>query len=336
MRSLRGRVRDLAYRHAGGTAVVLIYHRVAALECDPQLLAVRPEHFDAQMQLLAKDYRVIGLPELIEGCRRNSIPDGAVVVTFDDGYADNLLAAEPILTRHHVPATVFVSSGFVGGTQEFWWDEVDRLILETKASPGQFTLEAGGARFSASLKAADDDSLPMTNAATDVRASVYADLCDFIRPLSPTSRASALEQLRAALGTSQLVRESHRPLTAEELQELDRSAFVDVGAHTVNHPRLSSIPVDEQREEISADKTSLVRMLGHDVSTFSYPFGGLEDYTDESVQLVREAGFAGACSNHPGVVKPWTDPYRIPRNLVRDWSAEEFSARLKGWFDDPR
>jgi hypothetical protein len=54
------------------------------------------------------------------------------------------------------------------------------------------------------------------------------------------------------------------------------------------------------------------------------------------VSIVREVGFSGACSNHPGVVKPWTDCFRIPRNLVRDWDADTFAARLEGWLDGAR
>ena len=94
MTALRARVREFAYRHVGGTALILIYHRVADLERDPQLLAVGPANFEAQMEILARKYPVIPLEDLIAGLNRRAVPDGAVVVTFDDGYADNLTTAE--------------------------------------------------------------------------------------------------------------------------------------------------------------------------------------------------------------------------------------------------
>jgi peptidoglycan/xylan/chitin deacetylase (PgdA/CDA1 family) len=342
MTTTRQKLRQLAYRHVGGTAVVLIYHRVTTLERDPQLLAVTPEHFDSQMHALAKGYRVIDLPDLIHACRRRSVPDRAVAVTFDDGYADNFLEATPILEHHGVPATVFACSGFLGGEREFPWDEIDRLILGDTELPETLELDVEGGRFEASFtktaRQAPGDgerTWNVTEESDDPRRVAYRDVCEFVRPLSAASRVEALRQLRAAVGANDSARTSHRPLTAAELTALDASDFVSVGSHTVNHTRLSSRPVAEQADEIGRDKTALEAILRREVTTFSYPYGGLEDYTDDSVDLVRRAGFSGACSNHPGVVKPWTDPHRIPRNLVRDWDAKTFVAHLEGWFDDP-
>jgi len=342
---MRARARDFAYRHVGGTALVLVYHRVTQLERDPQLLAVTPENFDAQMTLLAERYSVLPLSELAAGIRSHHVPDRAVAVTFDDGYADNLLEATPLLEKYGVPATVFVSSGCVESGREFWWDEVERIVLGPSTLPETVALETPEAIFSYHLEgqlertaedAARDWAWNLLRPDAEPRHTLHRELCDFYGPLAPVNRLSALAQLREAAHADAEPRATHRPLTAEEVTRLDSSPFVEVGAHTVNHPVLSARSADEQRIEIGYDKAALQELCGRPITWFSYPHGSLSDYTDETVSIVSEDGFSGACSNHLGVVKPWTDVYRLPRVIVRDLEASEFAGLLEGWFREPR
>jgi peptidoglycan/xylan/chitin deacetylase (PgdA/CDA1 family) len=110
-----------------GALAILLYHRVAELERDPQRLAVTPEHFDEHLRVLGATCTPVAyadVPSLLRTPRR--LPERAVAVTFDDGYRDNLHAAKPLLERHGVPATVFVASGYVGSGRAFWWDELER------------------------------------------------------------------------------------------------------------------------------------------------------------------------------------------------------------------
>ncbi len=346
MTALRRGARRLLERHVGGTAVVLIYHRVAKLQSDPQLLAVSPEHFDAQMQLIDEEYQPISLDELAAGLARRSVPNRAVAVTFDDGYADNLANAEPILAARGVPATVFVSSGYVASDREFWWDELEQILLSPGVLSGRPRYQHGLVRLLGRARGRSNLlrarcrrparlERPGRTTRTHARVPTWRwpkrfVLCLRIRE----SRCSTA--LHAAAGTSPVVRPSHRPMTALEVAQLDSSTVVDIGGHTVSHLLLARHPAHEQRAEIVDDRAALSKVCARPISAFSYPYGGLEDYSDDSVRLAREAGYEYACSNHPGVVKPWTDPYRLPRHIVRDWPAEEFSQRLRSWFDGTR
>src|SRR5438552_8045459 len=107
--------------------LVLMYHRVIDLPPAPHNLCVSPQHFQQQLEVLKKSYRVIGLTEAAEALARDrplSHLARTIVITFDDGYADNLHNAEPLLERYECPVTVFVASGFVGSKRQFWWDEL--------------------------------------------------------------------------------------------------------------------------------------------------------------------------------------------------------------------
>ena len=118
--------------------IILLYHRVAELSSDPQLLSVTPQHFAEHLEILRKYYRPIPLRETDKQLRRS------VMVTFDDGYADNLWNAKPLLERYDVPATVFVTTGYVGRDQEFWWDELETFLLERKTLPETLQLNING------------------------------------------------------------------------------------------------------------------------------------------------------------------------------------------------
>lgn len=345
--SVRQLVRDFAYRHVGGTGLVLIYHRVADLGSDPQRLAVTPAVFDAQMDVLAKQFRVVELAELTDDLHAGRVSPRTVAVTFDDGYADNLLTAAPMLETHRVPATVFVSSGYMDGGRELWWDEIERLVLSPGELPRHIELATGegGARFAADLTGtatytpelvASAAGWDVTRGGGDERQRLYAGLCDWVRPLPVAGRDLVLEQLRELAGAESAVRETHRTLTSAEVRALDALPHMEVGGHTTGHVLLSAQDDNEQRSQVAGDRAALTAVLGREPALFSYPYGGLDSYTRATSAMVSEAGYTAACANHTGVVKPWTDPLRIPRLAVGDAGRDEFTALLEGWFRDPR
>ena len=104
------------------SALILGYHRVAEVHSDPYQLCVTPRHFAEQLEVLRRYSRLISLQEVIQGLEQGSLPEKAVALTFDDGYADLLYNAKALLERYQVPATIFVTTGYLG--DKFWWDEL--------------------------------------------------------------------------------------------------------------------------------------------------------------------------------------------------------------------
>ena len=141
-------------------------------------------------------------------------------------------------------------------------------------------------------------------------------------------RNNWLLQLRRWAQTAEVGSGRHRAMTVDEVRLLAGSSLATIGAHTVSHTRLSCLSPQAQHDEISVSKRQLEAWLGRDIATFSYPFGRKPDYTRQSIDLCRQAGFCKAAANFPGQVHRWTDPYQVPRHLVRNWPLETFAAKL--------
>lgn len=119
-----------------------------------------------------------------------------------------------------------------------------------------------------------------------------------------------------------------RPLKRGELIKLGKGPLLEIGSHTLTHPRLSQLGQKKQNEEILQSKINLGKILHKEISGFSYPFGTASDYDRETVELVRKAGYDYACSNIRGIVTDTSDRFELPRFLVRNWGLKEFILRF--------
>ncbi|MEJ2691386.1 MAG: polysaccharide deacetylase family protein, partial [Deltaproteobacteria bacterium] len=236
--------------------VILIYHRVTELPSDPEMLAVSPLNFRRQMEFLKRHFCIVRFEE-----DWSDLGGPAVAVTFDDGYADNLLEALPVLEEVGVPATFFVSTGRIGTGREFWWHRLEAVLLREGEFPPYFQLN--DARFGRSW---ETDS-------PEQRRMLYARLVQLMREVGPERQEDWLNQLAGWAGQSHTEQDIHRCLTREELQRLAESPWATIGAHTVTHSALSALSEEKQRTEIFHSKQELERITGKAIRTFSYPFG---------------------------------------------------------------
>ena len=156
-----------------------------------------------------------------------------------------------------------------------------------------------------------------------------------MRPLLPEERRRAIDGLLAWAGIEFASRPTHRFLSTEEVISLAKGGLVEIGSHTVTHPILAALlDPAAQRDEITLSKSRLEEILGEPVNGFAYPYGTRLDYAPETVGVAREAGFTYACSNFEGIVREDSDPWQLPRFLVRDWDGEGLARRLGEWLRD--
>ena len=126
---------------------------------------------------------------------------------------------------------------------------------------------------------------------------------------------------------------NHNPVTNKQLRELESGGLMEVGAHTVYHTQLASQTLEDQETEICGSKKQLEHVFKHRITSFAYPYGEPhKDYTQNTVELVKHLGFDCAVSNYPRTVTRYTNPYEMPRFIVRDWDTPTFAKNLKEWF----
>ncbi len=296
---------------------ILVYHRVLATP-DP----MRPGEMDAagfdwQMQLIARHCNVLDLAEAVERLRRSSLPPLSVCITFDDGYADNVTIAMPILRRYGLTATFFVATGFLDGGR-MWNDTIIEGLRGVRCE--SLDLDAIGlGRFRIRTPAE--------------RAKTALAVIRAVRHLPPVERSARVarlaEQMDAALPDDLM-------MTSYMISELRASGMM-IGAHTVNHPILASIDDATALREVRDSKVRLEDLAGEPVCAFAYPNGkpGM-DYHLGHVRIVRQAGFRLAVSTSWGAAGPASDVYQLPRFLPWDGSPARFAGRMiQNWSRRP-
>lgn len=297
---------------------VLLYHRVCDDPVDPQLLSVSPDHFRQHLSILSESFRIIPLFEMVDSLKKGRLVPGTVSITFDDGYVDNLLSATPFLEEKNIHATIFVTAGFVGTQQEFWWDALSRILLTSNRLPEVLELCTGG------ISGTWSTMTPRTKSRT------YYKLCELLRQCASETIDQVVDEIsRWAFGDRQ-PSPKRTILTTEELKQLSNSPVIEIGAHTMTHTRLTSIPESAQKNEITLSKKHIESMTGLPVRLFSYPFGAIGDFDTGTIFNVQAAHFSGAVSNTQRTLTPNDHPYAVPRLLVRNWNADDFKAWLHG------
>ncbi len=292
---------------AGRPLSVLIFHRVLAVRDELQPAEPTAEEFAARMKWLKSCFNVVSLGQGVAGLRSGRLPPRAIAITFDDGYADNREIAAPILQRLGLPATFFVATGFLDGGRMF-----NDTVIDTVRCASRLDLRDLGC---GEHTLTDDDA----------RRAAIGVILDHVKYQPLQARETLVEQIAARAGSplppSPMMR-------SEQVAELHRMGF-DIGGHTVRHPILAELGVEEARREIVDGRRRLEDVVGARVAHYAYPNGRPgRDYRRVHVDLVREAGFDAAVSTARGVSRVGTDLYQLPRFTPWDRPDWRFGLRM--------
>jgi len=312
-----------ALLRAGGNAIgrfarqrslaVVNYHRVLARP-DP-LLETEPDvaTFHWQMALLADCFNVMPLNEALRALDEGRLPPRTVCITFDDGYRSVHDLALPILRKFELPATVFVTSGFIGADAGNMWN--DRIIHAVQSlPPGSLDLTDIGL-----------ENYPLGS--LEERKRTALRLTEAGKYLPPVERDSLVERLDRMSGHHHAA----LMLTSDMLAALERNG-VEIGAHTISHPILTSLDDERARVEIALGKRQLEDLIGKPVRLFAYPNGKVgQDYDARHVEMVRQAGFSAAFTTAVGAITSDQDRFQLPRSRPWDSSPFLFGLRLLRW-----
>ena len=289
---------------------ILIFHRVHAQP--DTIFPGEPgaARFDRLMRFVARSFRVMTLGDAVSRLAQGSLPSRSLVITFDDGYADNAEVALPILQRHGLAASFFVSTGFLDGGR-MWNDSVIECLRACRHT--EIDLEAFGLGV-----------FSLANAAQ--RRDAIGALLPRIKYLSLAGREEAIARLQQICGVTSLP--TNLMMRSEQVREMHR-AGMEIGAHTVRHPILTTLTLPEAENEISEGRNKLQAIIDAPVDMFAYPNGKPgRDYDQSHVALLSQLGFRGAVTTAPGVARSGDDLFQLPRFTPWGDSLGAWSTRL--------
>lgn len=274
---------------AQGRGVVLTMHHVRPYRSQAfapnRLLEITPEFLDLTIQTLREEgFDILPLDEALDRLSDAGKGRRFAVLTFDDGYRDNLEFAFPVLSRHGVPWTLYACTGCADGTARLWWIELEESIRVLDAVPFR---EAGIVR-----------TLPAHTA--EQKQAAFETVYWSLRRCPEDMLLATIGELmdRAGLASRAMVEE--RCLTIDELVRLAREPGVTIGAHTCSHPRLAHIPSDSAKLEMEESRRLLSDWLGRSVNHFAYPVGDPTSAGSREFALARDVGFRSAVTTRPG------------------------------------
>ena len=312
------------------------YHRVAKPELDPWGLRVSPENFVEQISLLRQFGNPISLPGFTASYQSGAAPENAIVITFDDGYLDNLTQALPSLSKFAMPATVFVSTAYTGQSY-FWWEALEHVFLRPNRLPkfldlqldnGPARWELGDAAYYTDDQYEEDCLSHKWRGVPGSRIRVYHEVYDVLWSLNHALRLQLVNSIVLWAGLDMNSFSDSRPMDIGEIQELASQSLISIGAHSVNHLPLDEKPATIQESEILESRQALEQMLKQPVTSFAYPHG---KFNDETVSILKSNRFHCACTTRESGVERSSDPMLLPRYTVRDWTKEQFREKLSTW-----
>jgi peptidoglycan/xylan/chitin deacetylase (PgdA/CDA1 family) len=323
LKTLRKSAVMLKKRFING-AVILGYHRICNITNDPYNITVSTHNFTDQLKVLKKVANVISLNELVHCINSGELPKRTVALTFDDGYLDNLNEVVPRLDSVKMPATFFLTTGFLG--QEPWWDKLARLVYNALSIPDYLSLSFESGLFT--WKKPRYASNSHNNLSDHSQNNLLLALYQFSLTTSAEVREQLAAQLENRIGKEGNSRPSTRLLSEDEVLQVVSSDLVEIGAHSVNHPMMACLPESEQLYEIEHSKEYLERLLNRKIYGFSYPNGSVSHKTK---MLVEKAGYSNACGSHNDLVWSKRQVFHLPRLWVPDVNGDEFTRWLKRW-----
>jgi peptidoglycan/xylan/chitin deacetylase (PgdA/CDA1 family) len=300
---------------------ILMYHGLTHDRDIRDWTQVHVDDFHAQMDYLKSAYHPISLEKLVDSLETGDIPPRAVAVTFDDGYKSNYELALPILREVGIPATIFVTSGFVSGDDSppapMWPDLVTMMCLSIPEDDLDLT------RF-------DIGRFVLTN--PNNRRTSRNRLVEYLKTIPNRRKNEIVDWMRDTYGGRIAYdRFSHlRPLNPEELRRLADDDLITIGAHTRSHPILSRLDANDLAEEIIGGKIDLERMIDREVFHFAYPNGRSKDIGREAVEMAARH-YRSAVTTEEALNRPGTNKYLLPRiGVGRSLTLPEFKMRMAG------
>ena len=288
---------------------------------------VTPEMFRRQLRLLRSHYNVVSPSQVRLWCKgEGRLPPRAVLLTCDDGLANAVTDMLPILQEEGLPCLFFVTARSLAEEPSMlWYEELYLTLLQVPEG----TIE--GTFCGIPVKT-------YLNSSVAQRHSCWYGMVEILSKCDVEARLGFARAIRMKFGFSEDWRlhrvhqggSRFRLLTLAEIRRL-LEAGMDIGSHTVSHPKLSQLPAESSWKEIAESRCDLEKALGVPVWSIAYPFGGADSVSTRELRMAASAGYDCAFINFGGGFKRGTPWLAIPRvHVSLDTTLPEFDAHVCG------
>jgi peptidoglycan/xylan/chitin deacetylase (PgdA/CDA1 family) len=311
--------------------LLLRYHRIYPDGTEPFYeLGIPRSIFEAQLDFLRRHFRVMSLGEICDALKdpARALPERALAITFDDGYADNYTQAFPALRARGLPATIFVCPDQIEQRGAFWWDRLARAVFAQR--PETVTVDLGRGPQSFLL-----NGVPS-------RRAFLEQACESMKDVPTAEARQMIERIEATAGNGPDDPAVEASLLSWEQIEEMLGERIEVGSHTLDHPILAQLDASEARRQIVESRRRLEERLGRPIRWFSYPNGKAIDAGPPIRRMVREAGYEAAVSTIEGRVSRssslfWLERKGVPLGSATDskgrFSESLFATEMSGLYD---
>ncbi len=260
----------------------LCYHSVGpekGLFDQGEKLSISAEDFEQHLLFLNKHYDVISLEELVSRKAKGISTDHCLAITFDDGYQSLFDYGVPLLEKHKMPCTVFLSTAFLDNQEMSWPLKVNYLN------------NIGAADVYKRIASEETNINADEIGGNIVRHAVRT----FSKERTPEIISKAFVALN--IDEDAVCKEAGLYVSSDFVRNL-KSRFVAFGNHTHTHPLMGALTADEQRAEMETSHRILREDLGlTGFLPFAFPFGGPDrDFSQESVHIVKDFGYDCICA----------------------------------------
>jgi len=259
------------------------------------LCAHEGKSFPLCANYLCKSCKVISLDDFLDIHRdKATIPENAVVITFDDGYSDNYTTVYPILKKYKIPATIFLTANMIGTGKVLWPSKVKSTIINTKKQ----AVQIGTKRWKLTTSGS--------------REQAFQEICKSLKEMPEQPRNHKVDELITSLDVKVDDSELPQMLTWEQVKEMSDNG-ITFGAHTLSHPVLTKIPLEDARKEIAESKRVLEEKIQKPVKYFAYPYGTETDFNEDIKNIVRDSGYTCALTFMDGYNNQNSDLFTLKR-----------------------
>lgn len=315
--SLKRQLRAFAARRQ---ALILTYHSITSAPLPFAISQHLPvDRFEKQVSVLANRFRCVSLSTLVSEIKQGKIEPYTIAITFDDGFYNNFSVAYPILKHHGIPATFFLSVGYIG-THKLLWPEMLAIALMSTEKK-KITL--------------DERELPLSSA--QEKADSYIALTRGFKGYTQVETGDRVDRILQLTGHKKKELQNSplynhfRMLGWDDVCELAHSGLIELGSHSLTHPRLTRLSPEEASVEIADSKRQLEQRVGA-VRYFAYPYGGRPgDFTEKHRNMAAAAGYEALFTAMHGTVTSASDIFDLPRvNVSANDPPEVFDYLLHG------